>query len=334
MASIKTKFAVGLFVAMGIGLGIVAIVWLGMSNYLEKGHLFAAYFDESVQGLSKDSPVKYRGVSIGRVERIGVAPDGNLIEVIVKIETGLQVEKQAIADVVAQMKTVGITGIMFIELERKKPGDPDGAPRLNFESEYPVIATKPSDISKIIRGVEDVLKQLRELDMVGITDRIKSTLDVVQHAVEDAHIREISGRVRDILAKTDKLFEGQNGTEIADRLGSAAQKLNILLNQASATLRRIETLISSSEPEVRKALADFSAAMKNAQGFMEKGKALMTGSEKDLANLQRHLTVLFQNLEKATSNLNRFVESIADRPSELIFSRPPQEPRFNRDRFD
>ena len=74
MASQKTKFALGLFVTCGIGMVFLAVIWLGMSRYFKKGHYYATYFNESVQGLDVDSPVKYRGVSVGRVERIVVAP--------------------------------------------------------------------------------------------------------------------------------------------------------------------------------------------------------------------------------------------------------------------
>ena len=121
MTTNKTAFAVGLFIIAGIGIAITAIIWLGMSNYFETGQNHVAFFDESVQGLDKDSPVKYRGVSIGRVQSVGVAPDGTLIQVVLTIEDDLKVE----SDMYAQLKSVGITGIMFIEIDRKKEGDPD-----------------------------------------------------------------------------------------------------------------------------------------------------------------------------------------------------------------
>ena len=37
MTSQKTKFAVGLFVIVGLVISFVSIVWLGMSHYFEKG---------------------------------------------------------------------------------------------------------------------------------------------------------------------------------------------------------------------------------------------------------------------------------------------------------
>jgi phospholipid/cholesterol/gamma-HCH transport system substrate-binding protein len=81
----KNYFMVGFFVLIGITAGIVIIVWLGASQYLQKGKTYATYFDESVQGLQIDSSVKYRGVDIGIVDKIRVAPDYRLIEIIMKI---------------------------------------------------------------------------------------------------------------------------------------------------------------------------------------------------------------------------------------------------------
>ncbi len=153
MASQKTKFAVGLFVATGIGVASLAIIWLGMSRYLEKGQYYVSYFNESVQGLEIDSPVKYRGVAIGRVDSIGVAPDAKLIEVVLKIESGQPLQ----SDLVAQLKSVGITGIMFVELDRKKEGEPDRSPSLSFPAKHPVVASKPSGISELLTGLDDAL---------------------------------------------------------------------------------------------------------------------------------------------------------------------------------
>lgn len=54
MASKRTKFTVGVFVITGIAFIAGSIIWFGFSDYFEKGKFYAAYFDESVQGLYKD----------------------------------------------------------------------------------------------------------------------------------------------------------------------------------------------------------------------------------------------------------------------------------------
>ena len=169
MINQKAKFFVGLFIAAGISLAVVAIILLGMNRFLEKGQFYAVYFDESVQGLKPDSPVKYRGVAIGHIERISLAPDSRLIEVILKIESDTRLEE----NMVAQQKVVGITGSKFIELDRQKDEAENLYPKLDFPTEYPVLASRPSNISELFRGIDDIVQKLNSLDIVGISDHLK-----------------------------------------------------------------------------------------------------------------------------------------------------------------
>ncbi len=205
MDSQKTKFTVGLFVACGIGIALVAVIWLGMSRIFEKGSFYAAFFNESVQGLDVDSPVKYRGVSVGRVESIGVAPDSKLIQVVLKIESGQKLE----SDIVAQLKSVGITGSMFIELDRKRDDEPDLSPHLNFPTEYQVVGSKPSGLSQILKGIDDVLKKIKSVDLEGISDRVKSGLDVFSSVLKktDGILAANEGSINKTIVETGRTME-------------------------------------------------------------------------------------------------------------------------------
>ena len=75
MAVGTNRWKLGLFVLLGMGLALAAIVLLGARNFNEKTVTYLTFFDESVQGLDAGSPVKFRGVTIGRVATIDVAPD-------------------------------------------------------------------------------------------------------------------------------------------------------------------------------------------------------------------------------------------------------------------
>jgi phospholipid/cholesterol/gamma-HCH transport system substrate-binding protein len=132
MAKQTTNLIIGLFVILGFLLGVVAIIWVGATSYFQKGATYVSYFDESVQGLQVDSSVKFRGVDVGRVETIRVAPDNRLIGVVMKINMRDNLQKNA----VAQLKAAGITGIMFVELDLKKPGEPDLSPKIDFQVQY------------------------------------------------------------------------------------------------------------------------------------------------------------------------------------------------------
>jgi len=303
MTSLKTKFAVGLFVIIGLSVSFISILWLGMSHYFEKGQHYVAFFDESVQGLDKDSPVKYRGVSIGRVKSISVAPDSTLIQVILKMET----EFRPAEELIAQLKSVGITGIMFVELDRKKMSDQAISlqPELSFE--YPVIATKPSEIKQLIGGISDVLKQIKALDIPGIAGGIKSTLDEIKLAVANLRMKELFSSI-------------QTSLDNWDRALVSVDKAAVSFNTLSANT---DKMISVNKKELSDAIAGFNQSMKNASLLVGKGADLIKNTDSSINKLMLHLVVSLQNIEKASENLSKSLEIIADQPSQVLFGEPP-----------
>ena len=494
MATQKSKFFVGLFVASGVGIALVAIIWLGMSRFLEKGQFYATYFNESVQGLNEDDPVKYRGVAIGRVESIGVASDSRLIQIVLKIESGMELR----TDMVAQLKSVGITGIMFVELDRKKKDEPDRSPPLSFPSEYPIVASKPSEISELLRGLDDVLNQIKSLDLVGISDKMKLALDNINQSIVDADVKGISKNIEGsiflinktiaeadvkgisdeigltldklnrtiteanltglsddiklalgnlnqaivdadakgissdikltvdnlnkkiadadmkgisddiklalarlsrtiadanltglsddiritvanlnqgiadadvkgisdnlkftmdnvnqtiaaadlkglsdtlkftmdnlnrIILTADRILDNQKWDKIMASVDEAGQSLNSLMHKADKsigsvenTFARVEGIVTEKEKTIKTAIEEFRQAMENANLFLEKGSSLVSGTDDSIYHLKRYLLVTGQNLEKASENLNRLIDFLADQPSQLIFGQPP-----------
>ncbi len=326
MASQKTKLAVGLFVTSGIIIALLAVFLLGMSRFLEKGQYYVTYFNESVQGLQKDSPVKYRGVTSGRVTGIGVAPDSKLIQVVLKIESGQALD----TNIVAQLKDVGITGSMFIELDRKEKGEPDRSPPISFPTEYPVVASKPSEISELLRGIDDFLKQISSLDLKGISDKVKLTLDSANRMIADADVKGISTSVVSSLDRIDHILDRERWDRILTSIGEAGRSLNALMDRAErsvgrmeSTLVRFEGIVEENRQPIKAAVKDLERAMKNANIFLEKGAALASGTDDSLMYLKRYLLVVAQNLAKATQNLNRLIGLLADQPSQLIFGEAP-----------
>ena len=120
---------------------------------------------------------------------IGVAPDANLIQVVLKIETDIKLDDS----IVAQLKSVGITGIMFVELEKKDKNTTLPDQQIDFPTKYPVISTKPSDIKKFFESITDVLTEFKKLDMEGISNRIQSTLVKMEQAIDAAQVEKLVG---------------------------------------------------------------------------------------------------------------------------------------------
>ena len=237
MATQRIKFSVGLFVASGITLAVLAFIWLGMSRYFEKGQYYVTHFNESVQGLDVDSLLKYRGVMIGRVTRIGVAPDGELIEVVLKVESGQKLG----SDIVAQLKTLGITGSVCVELDRKKKGEPDRSPHLSFPTEYPVVSSKPSEITELLRDVDEVLSMIKSMDLEGISDRIKTTLDKTNQTLDDAQVKEFSTNLNSVLAQAASSL--QSADEMLLRIKGAVTDNEEAISSAIKDLAQVHEKI-------------------------------------------------------------------------------------------
>jgi phospholipid/cholesterol/gamma-HCH transport system substrate-binding protein len=187
MARKASKFAIGIFVTAGMILAVVAIVWLGASTYFQKGTLFVTYFDESVQGLSADSNVKYRGVNVGTVRAIRVAPDNKLIEVVMKILMEGGNEK----NLTAKLRSVGLTGIVYIELDRSIEEDIDLSPKLDFPAEYPVIFSRPSDSKYILSMVDSIVSEMKKIDIKSIFLEVKEIAGGINDYVNGPKMKNI-----------------------------------------------------------------------------------------------------------------------------------------------
>jgi phospholipid/cholesterol/gamma-HCH transport system substrate-binding protein len=333
MASLKTKFSVGLFLIIGIGVIIIGIIWLGMSNYLEKGRLFAAYFDESVQGLDKDSPVKYRGVSIGRVQSIGVAPDEKLIEVIMKVESKLELQNMQ-KEVVAQLKSVGITGLMFIELERKSSSEPDLSPKLQFEPPYLVIPTRPSEISKFFKGVEDVFTMFRAIDTESISQQLTDALRKINKSIDDAQVDALVADVRATVNNMKNLLDQEKVEKLLTSVDHTTSNINRMavnadegISEIRRTVTGLDDVINQGEDDFKAITSDLRASSLEVRKAMEAAAAMLESTDRQMDVLQRQVLATVNRIDQAGRSLNRILEQVANQPSQVIFGEPaPEKP--------
>jgi phospholipid/cholesterol/gamma-HCH transport system substrate-binding protein len=203
MASRASKFLIGLFVIIGTMIAVVIIIWVGAADFFMKGSTYVTYFDESVQGLQADSAVKYRGVEVGKVKSIKVAPDYRLIEVVMKVN--LTEDLQSHTE--TQLRTAGITGIVFIELDQVKPGEKSSSPTIGFETKYPVIPSRRSDISRFLADTNEIMKNIKAIDFSGLSDQLKNTTKAIETFLAGKHTNSIMGNLESTTANIDKSME-------------------------------------------------------------------------------------------------------------------------------
>jgi phospholipid/cholesterol/gamma-HCH transport system substrate-binding protein len=293
MARKTSTLMVGLFTIMGVIMAVIAIIWVGATKYFEKGNRYVTYFDESVTGLQKDSNVKYRGVEVGRVEDIRVAPDNRLIAVIMKIN----LKEDLTQNTVSQLKVAGITGIVFVELDRKKIGEVDLSPKLTFLTEYPVIASQPSEIHKLLGGVNMVVEKVSQIDTRGVFDQVKSTAAEIEIFFRGKKMEAILTNVEASTANLKSLSGRVDQTV-------ASGKLDEVLAETRDAVKEARTLLTSFKEELRvlklpETMAKTRAVVKEAEGTLE-------------------------NIRRTSETMEALVGRLNDRPSDLLFGKPPK----------
>ena len=297
MARQKTNLTIGLFVILGVIMGVVAIIWVGATSFFQKGTTYVSYFDESVQGLQLNSAVKFRGVDVGLVETIRVAPDNRNIGVVMKVNMREELEQKY----VAQLKSAGITGIMFVELDLRKPGEPDLSPKITFPSEYPIIASRPSEMHRLVAGANEIVQKFNQIDAKGISDQLIATTKSLEELIKGKQINSILTRVDAAAGNLDRL------TARADKVLAGAA-LDKTVGEAREAIKGAQAMLATLNDQIlgMKLPATLAAARE----------------------IGRELQATSQNLRQSSETLEMLLLRLYDRPSDILFGQPPKK-RWN-----
>jgi phospholipid/cholesterol/gamma-HCH transport system substrate-binding protein len=297
MARKSTNFILGLFVILGFLLAVAGIIWVGASSFFQKGQRYISYFDESVEGLQADSDVKYRGVDVGRVEQIQVAPDNKLVGVVMKINLRGDLPKTTIA----QLRSAGITGVKFIGLDRPSPEERALSPKIDFFSEYPIIPTRPSEIQRLLAATNVILEKFQQIDTKGISDQVMLTTKAMQNFLQGKEMTGILVKLHGTAGNLDRLTG-----RLDDKV--SAKRLDEILGGTRYSIKQINELLASVQKDLQ--------AMKLPETVSR------------YRTIARDAAALSDNLQRASASLDQFLDRLKERPPDLFFGKSPEK-RWN-----
>lgn len=302
MESRVSYAAVGAFVlilsTVLIGLGL----WLGSDVTVQRYDRYSIYFKESVSGLYLNAPVKYRGVVVGRVERLELADQNpERVHVLIAVHQGTPIK----TDTRAKLDPQGVTGVVHIELT----GGTLQAPLLvSHDQAYPVIESEPSLFSRLDEALSQGLDTLNQL-----AGQISSVLN--QENQENLRFA-LAGMAEfsNTLAANSKRLEStlQGAEQLMANGATATAELPAVLAQARSTMQSWEALAGRLEKvsvEVQEVAA---------QGRQELSRVGRTTIPE--------VNGLIGELQVLTDNLSRLSEDLRDNPRMLLFGRPRAEP--------
>lgn len=299
----KAPFLVGLFVIIGTFLIVGAIIWIGASKYFKKGTIYVTYFDESVQGLQVDSKVKYRGVEVGWVKSIDIAPDNRLIEVTMIIDFEGDLEKTNMA----KLEPVGITGMVYIELDNAKPEELKRTPKLSFKPDYPVIPSVPSEIQRIVTNVNKIVESIGKVDFEGISAQIKLTTKTMEAFLNDQRLKNIVGNLE---------ATSENLSKVSEQIRMITRDENIIemITNANDVVKNTKILLEKLKSELDSM---------DLKDISKKTDQLFNTVNKKVYSMTVETERAIESVKRASSALEELMERLKENPSDIIFSEPP-----------
>lgn len=201
MSMTGSKFRLGLFFSLGLIVTVVLIIWLSGGFRESNTITYVSYFPWSVQGLNEGSAVMYNGVTIGHVAKIDIAPDGRLVEVLMKVRSDFEVD----STIVATMQLTGITGLRVINLS-SEPDKSHPTRDYSFDMEYQRIPVGEGAIQTVTTTLTRITQIIHEVDFQSISDQFLQLLENTNAILASDKIERIEDAILSNSRNLDSLL--------------------------------------------------------------------------------------------------------------------------------
>jgi len=326
---VKTKVSpavVGLFVLGALALGMIALLSFGGLILFSKPQRFMVYFDESVHGLDLGSPVKLRGVRVGRVidleihyddtaNRSVVAVTCELNRNVITDAKGAQLRVTGPQDIQmmvdhglrAQLGVLGLaTGLLFVELDF---ADPQLYPVTGQADvpKYVAIPSMPSAISEYQASISEILSDLRKVDFAGISKEIKTVLATTNKKINDLDTKGLTDKVGRAADAFTALVDSPEAKQ-------TMTNLNATLVAARSAMERLDGQVGPLSDELKVTLADAQKALKALDSTAVTTRRFIQQQNQ----VGDDLTATLRQVAEAATALDNLAAAIERNPSSLV----------------
>jgi paraquat-inducible protein B len=334
---VKTKVspaAVGIFVLGACALGLIGLLSFGSLSLFSKPHRFMVYFDESIHGLDLGSPVKLRGVRIGRVVDLAVhydeAAHRSVVAVVCELNRNVITDEKGVTQKIAgpadiramvdaglraQLGVLGLaTGLLYVELDFEDPAEAP-APKLAEAAKHVVIPAMPSAISEYQASISEILSDLRKVDFAGISRDAKTLLATANRQLGEADVKGLSDKVG---AAAEAVTTFVNSPEAKQTFLS----LNAALTELRVVLARIDGNVGPISDELKRTLVEAQAALKTLDATAATTQRFIAAQ----SGLGDEATATLRQLSDAAGALERLSDALTRNPSSLIVGKKKPDP--------
>jgi ABC-type transporter Mla subunit MlaD len=320
MASDTSYARLGLFILVAAAVIVATAVFFAERMRRHQVVKLVTYFTEDVTGLEISSPVRYRGVSVGRVSDLRIDPVENAIEVdfeifqdrLVALGANLQyVREMAELAVQPRLRTRvvsnPISGEAYLLLDTLS--NPPPPPKLTFTPRVHYVPSMPSPLSTVQDRLPVVL------------DRAEATLKTLMETVQQRIPKSLDRGDR-FFTSVERMFRESKLPELSADLRAFSTTTTAQMTQITSDMDRVmgeHGTLATFVEEARRDIhdADLPASSKSAQEAADRTKVAAD-------DLRRSLPAVRDALEQ----LREVARSLEEQPESVLYG--PRKPKKER----
>lgn len=335
MSAHARYFRIGVFIMSAIGMTIIGIVALNGGRWFKSSESFESYFDESVQGLTVGSPIKYRGVQVGTVESIRFVGDvyadqiseealsryGRYVIVsmsatdlaphLTKKEPEQRRTSYVTAGLRVRLAQQGITGLVYVEADYLDPKEyPPLAVPWTPRTTY--LPSAPSTVTVLGAALHNITRDLEKADIHKVTADVDTLVLEATKSIKDANLPLLSNQASEVLVESKRITHG---------LGRLVE---------SREVKTIFTEAANIMQGMRDVVADWSVISKNIKVASDKFPDTSTRLERSLRQIDSFLAKKSPDIEQTidslrvtADNFRELSENAKRYPGQILLGGPP-----------
>lgn len=349
MSAQASYFRLGLFVLAAIGLLLAGVIALGAGEWFQEGIMVETYVDESVAGLTVGSPVKNRGVQIGKVSRIGFVTSKYraksvedevcygkyvLIEMEIDPEALPRRQLQERRDLLRRRVESGLrfrlqsslTGPTYLETTYVDPNVRKPM-SINWKPEYLYVPSDRGVVAQVTSAVERLASEIEKAEIAKGVENINRLAVALERAVEELQVAKLSKEVltlsaglRKITARLQQIIDNPAIDQGIADLGVAAAGIKEVVSTSkgdiTATLKdlpKITARLSTTAEEIDRIVksAEMKQLIAGLSDTAEHAGPAMIRLRKTAQRLDNLLASQQKDIEAVITGLRRTVENLS-----------------------
>jgi paraquat-inducible protein B len=335
MSARASSTAIGVFVSGAILLAVVAVLIFGSGKLFSKQEKFIIYFDDSVNGLSIGSPVKFKGVQIGQVSNIMIrydqAEDNAYIPVIVDIDVsrlhndlGVEVDLGNQTEFDAQVQgglraklqlQSLLTGLLYIDLDYYDDLAGQVPPQIQISHKYKEIPSLRSGLSEMMKSVTTALENISQIDFKGIGDKVNHLLDQLNDGVAQIDFKDINDQLVAATTNLNSILADPELKQTITQLNTTLGSFQQLSDNVNAQVQPLSTEIQLTAQRARVTLDEVDKTLKTLRDLVAPE-----------SSLRYELDTALDEIGGAARSIDVLSDYLERNPNALLTGKPPPGP--------